>query len=66
MKGGSTEYILCFKSGSGIARKEIEMPIDPQLTELSDAGEFGKARNPYLDAALETIMLLKIKEKKEQ
>lgn len=43
-----------------------KMPIDPVLTELSDSGEFAKANNPYLDAAIETIMLLKIKEKREQ
>ena len=27
-KGGSTEYILCFKSAGRLARKEIEFPID--------------------------------------
>lgn len=40
-----------------------KMPIDPQLTELSDAGEFAKADNPYLDTAIETMMLLKVREK---
>ena len=28
LKGGETAYILCFKSGSGLAREEIERPID--------------------------------------
>ncbi len=40
-----------------------KMPIDPVLTELSDAGEFAKAENPYLDTAIEALKLLKIKEK---
>ena len=26
LKGGETAYILCFKSGSGLAREEIERP----------------------------------------
>ena len=25
--GGQTEYVLCFKSGAGLVRKEIEMDI---------------------------------------
>ncbi|MEE1113948.1 MAG: CYTH domain-containing protein [Eubacterium sp.] len=51
MKGGSTEYILCFKSGSGIARKEIEMPIDPQhfaeLEEMISLPLIPKVRRTY-------------------
>ena len=35
-----------------------KMPIDPALTELSDAGEFAKAENPYLNGALEVLNLL--------
>ena len=31
LKGGETAYILCFKSGSGLAREEIERPIDKKL-----------------------------------
>ena len=27
MTGGSTEYVLCFKSGTGLVRKEIEMEV---------------------------------------
>ena len=33
LKGGDTAYILCFKSGGGLAREEIERPIDHQLFE---------------------------------
>ena len=29
--GGDTQYILCFKSAGGLAREEIERPIDKQL-----------------------------------
>ena len=39
-----------------------KMPIDPKLTELTDAGEFAKAENPYLEDALQALKLLKIKE----
>lgn len=38
-----------------------KMPIDPDLTELSDAGQFAKAENKYLDAAYEAIKLLDLK-----
>lgn len=30
---GPTDYILCFKSGGGLAREEIERPIDQELFE---------------------------------
>ena len=33
LKGGETAYILCFKSGGGLAREEIERPIDKALFE---------------------------------
>ncbi len=37
MKGGDTEYVLCFKSGSGIVRKEIEMNLSlEKFRELED------------------------------
>ena len=29
--GGSTEYILCFKSGSGLVRRELEMPVKQEM-----------------------------------
>ena len=37
MSGGSTEYVLCFKSGAGLVRKEIEMSIPKdKFLELED------------------------------
>ena len=37
MTGGSTEYVLCFKSGAGLVRKEIEMSIPKdKFLELED------------------------------
>ena len=36
LKGGDTAHILCFKSGGGLAREEIERPIDRQLFEELD------------------------------
>ena len=37
MTGGGTEYILCFKSGTGLVRKEIEMDIPAdRFRELED------------------------------
>ena len=40
-----------------------KMPIDPRLTELSDAGEFAQAVNPYLDGAFAALQLLNVKAK---
>lgn len=40
-----------------------KVPVDPMLTELSDAGEFAKAKNPYLERALAALRLLDVKEK---
>ena len=31
LTGGRTDYILCFKSGGGLAREEIERSIDKEL-----------------------------------
>lgn len=31
LRGGPTQYILCFKSGGGIAREEVESEITPEL-----------------------------------
>ena len=37
MTGGSTEYVLCIKSGAGLVRKEIEMDIpQDKFLELED------------------------------
>ena len=40
-----------------------KMPIDPKLTELTDAGDFAKAENPYLTGAIELLRLLDVKER---
>lgn len=39
-----------------------KMPIDPKLSALSDAGEFAKAENKYLDEALSILRLVQTKE----
>ena len=39
-----------------------KMPIDPKLSTLSDAGEFAKAENKYLDEALSILRLVQTKE----
>ncbi|MDO4321214.1 MAG: Mrp/NBP35 family ATP-binding protein [Lachnospiraceae bacterium] len=40
-----------------------KVPIDPKLTELSDAGAFDEAENPYLEGALAVLQLLSVKDK---
>ena len=52
LTGGSTDYILCFKSGSGLAREEIERPIDKKLfdeleTKIIGKPLIGKIRRSY-------------------
>ena len=52
LTGGETKYILCFKSGSGLAREEIEREIDRELfTQLEEKmiGKplIGKLRRSY-------------------
>ena len=52
LKGGETVYILCFKSGSGLAREEIERPIDKDLfdeleTKIICKPLIGKIRRSY-------------------
>lgn len=39
-----------------------KLPIDPTLTELSDAGAFAKAENPYLEGAAAALQMLRLKE----
>lgn len=39
-----------------------KLPIDPKLSALSDAGEFAKAENKYLDEALAILRLVQTKE----
>ena len=49
--GGSTQYVLCFKSGVGLVRKEIEMDIDRdmflQLEDLIGLPLIPKVRRTY-------------------
>ena len=42
LKGGATAYILCFKSGGGLAREEIERPIDKALFDDLETKIIGK------------------------
>ena len=52
MTGGSTEYVLCFKSGAGLVRKEIEMSIPKdkflELEDLIGLPLIPKVRRTYL------------------
>jgi CYTH domain-containing protein len=42
LRGGATEYILCFKSAGGLVREEIERPIDKELFEELESKIIGK------------------------
>ena len=42
LKGGDTAWILCFKSGGGLAREEIERPIDKELFDELEQKIIGK------------------------
>lgn len=48
LTGGKTKWILCFKSGGGLAREEIERPIDQALFEELAAKIIGKPLIPKL------------------
>lgn len=48
LTGGKTQWILCFKSGGGLAREEIERPIDQTLFEELAAKIIGKPLIPKL------------------
>ena len=52
MTGGNTEYVLCFKSGTGLVRKEIEMSIPKdkflELEDLIGLPLIPKVRRTYL------------------
>ena len=53
LTGGKTSYILCFKSGGGLAREEIEREIDEELfreleTKIIAKPLIGKLRRSYL------------------
>lgn len=43
LKGGKTDYILCFKSGGGLAREEIERSIDKELFDELEQKIIGKS-----------------------
>ena len=55
------------KSKVDAAAKELgllvagKLPLDPKLTELSDAGEFAKAVNPHLEPAAAAVAVLDVK-----
>ena len=46
LTGGSTDYILCFKSAGGLAREEIERSIDKELFEELEHKIIGKPLIP--------------------
>ncbi len=53
LTGGRTAYVLCFKSGGGLAREEIEREIDAELfsdleTKIIGKPLIGKLRRSYL------------------
>ena len=57
LTGGSTDYILCFKSAGGLAREEIERSIDKDLFVHVDEGLptafwYAEVEYPTVEAAL--------------
>ena len=48
LTGGETHYVLCFKSGSGLAREEIERDIDPALFNDLETKIIGRPLIPKL------------------
>ncbi len=48
LTGGKTHYVLCFKSGSGLAREEIERDIDPALFNDLETKIIGRPLIPKL------------------
>ena len=48
LTGGKTHYVLCFKSGNGLAREEIERDIDPALFNDLETKIIGKSLIPKL------------------
>ena len=48
LTGGKTDYILCFKSGGGLAREEIERSIDKALFDDLEHKIIGKPDIPKL------------------
>ncbi|MCD8011791.1 MAG: Mrp/NBP35 family ATP-binding protein [Lachnospiraceae bacterium] len=39
-----------------------KMPVDPKLSELTEAGAFAQAENPYLEAAYAALQILSVKD----
>ncbi|MFI3168942.1 MAG: CYTH domain-containing protein [Faecalibacterium sp.] len=64
LKGGATEYILCFKSGGGLSREEIEMPLTQELFEDLSQKILGKPLIPKLrrSYALPDGLILEVNE----
>ena len=48
LTGGETRYVLCFKSGGGLAREEIERDIDPELFNDLETKIIGRPLIPKL------------------
>ena len=48
LTGGKTSYVLCFKSGGGLAREEIEREIDKELFTRLEEKIIGKPLIPKL------------------
>ena len=48
LTGGKTRYVLCFKSGGGLAREEIERDIDPELFNDLETKIIGRPLIPKL------------------
>ena len=62
LTGGSTDYILCFKSAGGLAREEIERSIEYALGKSSFAavpslGDLGEANAEARCLAAEYLRL---------
>ena len=52
--GGPTRYILCFKSAGGLAREEIEQPIEKELFDQLAARIIAK---PLIEKLRRTYLL---------
>ncbi len=46
LTGGSTDYILCFKSAGGLAREEIERSIDKEIHQAKPRVSAVSKRRP--------------------
>lgn len=48
LTGGTTDWVLCFKSAGGLAREEIERPVDRELFDQLAEKIIGKPLIPKL------------------